>query len=74
MPALSRTSCAWRAVDLLRAQIDEHEVIFGAAGDDSLAVFRQARGERLCVNHDLSLVIAEAAAGALHGSRRLSLR
>src|ERR1700758_2763775 len=31
----------------------------GAAGDDAVAVFRQARSERLRVEHDLPLIVAE---------------
>ena len=41
------------AVDVLRAKIDEHEVIVGAAGDDAVTVFGQAGGERFGVDHDL---------------------
>ena len=47
------------AVDLFRPKIDQHEVIVGAAGDDAVTVFGQAGGERLGIDHDLSLIIAE---------------
>ncbi len=47
------------AVDFLRAEIDEHQVVVGAAGDDAVAVFGETSGERFRVDHDLALVFAE---------------
>ena len=46
------------AVEAARAQIDEHEVIVGAAGDDAVAALGQARGEGLGVADDLLGVCA----------------
>src|SRR4051794_15307807 len=47
------------AVEVLRPQVDQHEMILRPAGHDAVTVLRDARGESLRVNHDLSLVITE---------------
>src|SRR5439155_3096815 len=47
------------SVEVLRAKIDKHQVIIGAAGDDAVTVLGDAGGERFRVHHDLALIIAE---------------
>ena len=43
----------------LRAKIDQHEMIVGAAGNDAVTMLGQTGGERFGVDDDLALVIAE---------------
>ena len=50
-----------RAVDAGRAQVGEHDVVLGAAGDEGVAPLGQAGGEGLGVLQDLSLVGLEVA-------------
>ena len=59
------------AVDLLRPQINQHEVIVGSAGDNAEAMLRHARGERLGVQHHLPLIFAEARLQRLVETNRL---
>jgi hypothetical protein len=59
MPARSSVFLRFFAVKILRPQIDEHEVIVGAAGDDAVTVFGDPGGECFGVNHHLALIIAE---------------
>ncbi len=60
MPARSRISEASLPVMLMRAQIDEHEVVVGAAADEAVAVMDELGGEGLGVDDDLALVLLEA--------------
>src|SRR4029079_2922305 len=48
------------AVEVFRPEVDEHEVVIGAAGDDAVAVLGEAGGEGFGVDDDLLLVVAEA--------------
>jgi hypothetical protein len=59
MPARSRTSWACFAVNFFRAQIDQHQMIVGAAADDAITVLGQTGGQRFRVDHNLALIIAE---------------
>ena len=47
------------AVDFFWAEIDQHQMIIGAAGNDAVTMLGQTGGERFCVNDDLSLIFAE---------------
>ena len=47
------------AVNFLRAKIDQHEMIVGAAGNDAITVVRQTGCECLGIDHNLALIIAE---------------
>ncbi len=45
--------------DLLVAQVNQHQVVVGAAGDEREALLQQRAGEHLRVAHDLALILAE---------------
>ena len=47
------------AVEALRAEVDEHEVVVGAAGDDAEPVAGERGGERRGVGDDLPLILVE---------------
>ena len=47
------------AVQVFRAKIDQHEVVVGAAGNDSITVLADARGERFGIDHYLPLIFAK---------------
>ncbi len=47
------------AVNFLRAKIDEHQMIIGAAGDDAVTMFGQAGIKRFGVQDHLPLIFAE---------------
>src|SRR5207248_3913230 len=47
------------AVNFLRAKIDEHQMIIGAAGDDAVTMFGKTGSKRFGVQDHLPLIFAE---------------
>src|SRR5678815_2490771 len=47
------------AVQVFRAEIDQHEVVVGAARNDSITVLADSRRERFGVDHYLPLIFAK---------------
>ena len=60
MPASVERSFGVLAGDVLGRQVDQHQVVIGAARHDPEAVLGQALGKRLGVLLDLALVLLES--------------
>ena len=65
MPARSSASSATLPVRPLREDVDQHQVVVGAAGDHAEAAGDQSLGQRPRVGDDLPLVVRERRVGGL---------